>query len=153
MRNSFAVLGLGVLIWSAPAMAQSLDVKPGLWEITGAGMSGPNKVCYTAESLNASLAQVPMPPGIECKNEVTQHTAKVVVTHTVCTGIMAVDGETRVDVKSPEAMTMQSSMVMTMGGTKQPINTTANYAWLTSECGDVKPFDPTTLFSAKKPAP
>jgi len=127
------------------AYAQRLDVKPGLWEITLAGADTVTQVCYTADVLNGDLSQIPTAPGLQCKNELEQSTATLVVARTVCTGTMAIEGETRVEVVNPETMSMHSTSVMNFGGNKQTVETVANYKWLRTDCGEVKPFDPKRL--------
>jgi hypothetical protein len=147
-RRETSTIAVAVLLVcvGAPVSAQKLDVKPGLWEITMTEPKSVQRVCYTAEVLNANLSQMPMPPGISCKNDIVQATSKLVVTHTVCTGPMAIEGETRLATASAEAMSMESTSVMTMGGTKQTVKASAAYKWLGANCGDVKPFDPKKLF-------
>jgi hypothetical protein len=126
--------------------AWALDVKPGLWEIAIEGSAEPHHVCYTQEALNADFAKVPNPPGVECANEIKESGATRMVAHTSCTGNFAIEGDTTVQVLSPESMSMQSTSVMTFGGNQQAIDASAAYRWLRSDCGDVKPFDPNKIF-------
>jgi hypothetical protein len=139
---SIFVVTCAPFILFATPYAQALDVKPGLWEVTVAGTDSVTKVCYTADVLNSDMSQIPPTPGIQCKNEIEQSTGKLVVTRTVCTGTMSIDGETRVEVVDPEAMSMHSTSVMNLGGNKQTLDVVANYKWLRTDCGEVKPFDP-----------
>lgn len=136
-----AVSALLVLL-AASVSAQKIDVKPGLWEITSAEPKNVQQACYTAELLNGGISQFPSPPGMTCKNDVVQETPRVVVTRTVCTGSMAIEGETRMEIASREAMSMQSTSVMTIGGNKQTIKASATYRWISANCGNVKPLDP-----------
>jgi hypothetical protein len=128
---------LVTLFGAAPAWA--LDVKPGLWEITIEGFAEAQQACLTQELLDADISDMQMPEGVECKNEITEETAKLTITHTVCTGAFAIVGDTRIDVLSPESMTMQSTSVMNLGGGEQTISTSAQYQWLSDDCGDVAP--------------
>jgi hypothetical protein len=139
------LLAVLALASTPPLSAQKLEVKPGLWEVSMDQPKTVTQVCYTREVLNGGLSQFAMPPGMSCKSEVVQATSRLVVTRTVCTSPMAMDGETRMDIASPEAMTMQSTMVMTMGGSKQTVKSVASYKWLKADCGSVKPFDPKNL--------
>lgn len=146
MPVSFARTAVGLAIalaaTAAPAFAQKLAVKPGLWEVTMAEPRMVSQVCYTSDLLNGGASQFAMPPGMACKLDVVQSTPRLIVTRTVCTSPMAMEGETRMDIVSPEAMTMQSTAVMTMGGRTQTVKSSASYKWLKADCGNVKPFDP-----------
>ncbi len=127
---------------AVPALAQKLAVKPGLWEVSMAEPKMVTQVCYTSEVLNGGVSQFAMPPGMDCKMDVVQATARLIVTKMACTSPMVMEGETRMDIVSPEAMTMQSTAVMTMGGNRQTVKSSASYKWLKADCGAVKPFDP-----------
>ena len=140
--KSLFVLSLVLAAHAQPVSAQKLDVKPGLWEVSMAQPKSVTQVCYTADVLSGGITQFTAPPGLDCKSDVVQETPRVVVTRTVCTGAMSMEGETRMDIASREAMTMQSTAVMSMGGSKQTIKASATYKWLGADCGNVRPFDP-----------
>lgn len=131
---------------ASAAQAQKLDVKPGLWEAKMSPMQTTVQVCYTAELLNGGFAQIQNPPGAQCKNDIKQVSPKVMTAHTVCTGTMAIEADTRVEITSREAMVMTSKSVMTINGKKQNTEVTGNYKWLRADCGNVKPFDPKKPF-------
>jgi hypothetical protein len=57
----------------------------------------------------------------------------------VCTGNFTIEGDTRFDVQSPESKSMQSTSVINFGGGEQTVNASAQYKWLSSDCGDVAP--------------
>jgi hypothetical protein len=139
---------IGALLMSASAWA--LDVKAGLWQITLDGMPDVQKACFTREFLDTDykdLMAMKMPAGVECKSEVREQTPKVAVMHTACTGQFAFEGDTRMDVQSPEAMTMTATLVMTVAGQhKTDSKSGAQYKWLSSDCGDVKPVDLDNMF-------
>jgi hypothetical protein len=137
-----AAVVVSVLLTPAPAVA-ALDVKPGLWEMTIAGSGeGTNmKACLTRELLDADFSEIQMPEGVECINEIREETPKYTISHTVCTGAFAIEGDTRIDVLSSESMSMHSTSVMNFGGQPQSIETNIQYTWLSSDCGDVKPVD------------
>jgi hypothetical protein len=141
LHISFA---LAILI-SAPS-AWALDVKTGLWEITTEGAGNPQRACYTKELLNGAFSDVKMPAGIECRNEIKESSATRAVTHTVCTGTMNMEGDTRVEVQSPESMTMASTSTLSVAGQKQTMSASARYRWIQADCGDVKPIDPKNVF-------
>lgn len=141
---SWVLLSLATSAW-----AQKLDVKPGLWEITMAEPRSVMQACYTKEVLDSGFSKVPAPPGMACSNEVRQATSRLLVTHTACTGSMAIEGETRVEVSSPEAMSMQSTSVMDLGGRRQTVKAAATYRWLRADCGTVEPFDPAKALQAR----
>ena len=131
-------------VWLGPVSAWALDVKAGLWQITMDGIPEAQKVCYTRELLDTDLTDMSaldLPEGVTCKNEITEQNAKLMVTHTVCSGPFAIEGDTRIDVQSPESMLMTSTSVMKIAGQQQSVKTSARYSWLSSDCGDVKPFD------------
>lgn len=126
------------------ASAWALDVKAGLWQITMDGVPEALKVCYTRELLDTDLADLSaldLPKGVNCKNEIKEQNAKSTLTHTVCSGPFAIEGDNRIDVESPESMLMTSTAVMKVSGQQQTIETSARYRWLSSDCGDVQPFD------------
>jgi hypothetical protein len=134
---------LAALLGTAPVYA--LDVKPGLWEIS-MDTAEPSKACFTQEFLDTDISDMKMPEGVECTNEYKEKSSKLVIAHAVCTGTLgagtiAIEGETRLEVLSAESMTMQSNSVMNFGGQQQPVSTSAQYKWLSSDCGDVKPID------------
>jgi hypothetical protein len=137
-----AVLAIVVTLPAAPALAQKLAVKPGLWEVSMAEPKVVTQVCYTSEVLNGGASQFAMPPGMTCTFDVVQSTPRLIVTKSACTSPMAMQGETRMEVVSPESMTMQSTATMTMGGRTQTVKSSASYKWLKADCGSVKPFDP-----------
>ena len=138
-------IAVSTMLASAPVVA--LDVKAGLWEMTiaGPGQGASMKACLTREVLDADFSDLQMPEGVECVNEITEETPKYTISHTVCTGAFAIEGDTRVDVLSPESMSMHSTSVMNFGGNPQTIETKVQYQWLSSDCGDVKPVDLNTL--------
>ena len=133
---------LPCLLLAGAAQAQVLDVKPGLWEMTLEGAKAPVQVCYTAEMLRGGLSNVPVPQGMTCRTEVKMARARTVLTRTVCAGDMSLEGETRIDIASPEAMTMVSGSMLIVGGRKQTMQSTAHYRWLRADCGAVKPDAP-----------
>ena len=120
--------------------AWALDVKTGLWEITYDGADA-LKACMTRELLDADISNMKMPEGVKCTIEMKEKSPKSAVSHTKCTGTVAMEGDTHVEVLSPESMSMKSTAVMNFGGQKQSINASAQYKWLSSDCGDVKPMD------------
>lgn len=134
----------GVLL-TFGSTAAALDVKPGLWEITTEGAPA-QRVCYTAEVLESDLSSMQMPPGVECRNDIRESSGTRVVTHSVCTGTVNMEGDTVLEVQSPESMTMASTSVMTFGGQRQTIEASASYRFVAADCGDVRPFDPNTRF-------
>ena len=133
------VVLLAALLGTAPVYA--LDVKPGLWEISMDAAAEAFKACFTQEFLDTDISDMKMPEGVECTNEIKEKSSKLVISHSVCTGTFALEGDTRLDVLSPESMTMQSTSVMNIGGQQQTLSTRAQYKWLSSDCGDVKPID------------
>ena len=134
--------GLALAAWGAASSGwAALDVKTGLWEITTEGMDGVQRACITRELLEADLSQMPMPPGVKCKMDITASDPRFTTSHTVCTGTFAIEGDTRVDVLSREAMTMKSTSVMNVAGNKQELAVSARYRWLGSDCGDVRPMN------------
>jgi len=133
--------GIFLLALLATAPASALDVKAGLWEISLDGSEAVHKACMTRELLDADFSDLKMPTGVECTNDISQKTSKLLVTHTVCTGNFTIEGDTRLEVLSPEAMSLQSASVMSVGDQKREISTNANYKWLSDDCGDVKPID------------
>jgi hypothetical protein len=137
-------IAIVLAVWLGPASAWALDVKAGLWQITMDGIPEAQKVCYTRELLDSDfndMSALDLPDGVTCKNEIKEQTAKLTVTHTVCSGPFAIEGDTRIDVQSPESMLMTSTSVMKIAGQQQSIETSARYTWLSADCGDVKPFD------------
>jgi len=142
--NRFALAGCGGIILYTlltPASAFALDVKSGLWEISLEGADGVHKACMTREILDADISDLKMPTGVECTNDVKEKSAKLLVTHTSCSGNFIIEGDTRLEVLSTEAMSLQSTSVMSFGDQKKEVNTTAHYKWLSEDCGDVKPID------------
>jgi hypothetical protein len=131
--------GVVLVAWFGLAPAWALDVKPGLWEITIEGLPEVQKACLTRELLDADISNLQMPEGVECTNEITEETSNFTTTHTECTGSLSMTGDTRVDVLSPESMTMQSTSVMNFGGGEQTLESSAQYKWLSDDCGDVAP--------------
>lgn len=124
--------------------AWALDVKAGLWQISLEGMPEVQKACFTRELLDADLTDlsaVKMPEGVQCKNEIREQNPRFTVTHTVCTGPFSIEGDSRIDVQSPESMLLTSTSVMKIAGQQQTIKSSAQYKWLSSDCGDVKPID------------
>ena len=133
---------LALLMSSGAGQAQTLAVKPGLWEITLDGAPSPSPVCYTVEALKAGLSQVSVPPGLSCRNEIKMAGAKSMLTRTVCAGNVSLEGETRIDILSPESMNMVSGSMLIVDGRKQSRQSTGTYRWLRADCGKVKPQDP-----------
>ena len=82
-----------------------------------------------------------MPEGVKCTNEIKEQNPKFTVAHTVCTGAFAIEGDSRMDVLSQESMSMNSTSSINLGGQKRTIESSAQYKWLSSDCGDVKPVD------------
>lgn len=136
-----AAIVVSAVLASAPVAA--LDVKAGLWEMTiaGPGEGTSMKACLTREVLDADFSDLQMPEGVECVHEIREETPKYTISHTVCTGAFAIEGDTRVDVLSSESMSMHSTSVMNFGGNPQTIETKVQYQWLSSDCGDVKPVE------------
>jgi hypothetical protein len=133
--------GSVVLLLTGAAAAAPLDVKPGLWEITTAGLTEVQQACLTEELLEADLSNLKMPAGVECSNEIREASAQRVVSHTVCTGAFAIEGDTTVEVQSRESMSMSSTSILRFGPAEQTINASASYRWLGADCGDVAPVD------------
>lgn len=130
------------------AYSWSLDVKAGLWQISLEGMPEVQKACFTRELLDADLTDLSalkMPESVQCKNEVREQNPRFTVTHTVCTGPFSIEGDSRIDVHSPESMSLTSTSVMKFSGQEQTIKSNAQYKWLSSDCGDVKPVDLGTM--------
>jgi len=127
---------------SVDSRAQTPNVKPGLWQVTLPETNTVMQVCYTAAVLSGGLFDSQVPLGLKCRNEVKEQSARSIVTRTVCTGDVALEGETRVETPNSETMTMRATSVMNMGGSKQTVTTAASYKWLRADCGAVKPFDP-----------
>ena len=124
--------------------AWALDVKPGLWEIKVEGIADAQQACMTRELLDTDLADISnmkMPEGVKCTIEMKEKNSKLIVSHTKCTGTFAIEGDTHVEVLSPESMSMKSTSVMNFGGQTQSISSSAQYKWLSSDCGKVKPMD------------
>ena len=137
-----SVFALVASVCLSPAWA--LDVKAGLWEITLDGVADAQKACMTRELLDADLSDISnmkMPEGVKCTIEMKEKNSKSMVSHTECTGTFAIEGDTHMEVLSSESMSMKSTSVMNFGGHKQSINASAQYKWLSSDCGDVKPMD------------
>ena len=103
-------------------------------------------MCYTAEVLDRGFSQIQNPPGFQCKNEIKQSTPRLIVAHTACTGNMTIEGDTRLEITSSEAMMLVSDMVMGTGAKMQTVKATVSYKWLGADCGKVKPFDPQNPF-------
>lgn len=146
MRHHKPIRCIAVVLitWLGSATTWALDVQAGLWHITMDGIPEAQKVCYTRELLDTDLSDLSaleLPEGVTCKNEIKEKTEKTTVTHTVCSGPFAIEGETRIDVESPKSMQMTSTSVMKIAGQKQIVKTSARYTWLSSDCGEVKPFD------------
>lgn len=145
MNRVVSVCSVAIVVSTllAPATVVALDVKAGLWEMTiaGPGEGTSMKACLTREVLDADFSDLQMPEGVECVNEIREETPKYTISHTVCTGTFAIEGDTRVDVLSPESMSMHSTSVMNFGGQPQTIETNVQYQWLSSDCGEVKPVD------------
>ena len=135
----YAGFFLGALLGSAPAYA--LDVKPGLWEITTETIAEAIKACLTQENLDTDISDMKMPEGIECTNDFKEKSGKLIIMHFVCTGHFNIEGDSRLEVLSPESMTIQSTSVMKFGENERNVNTQANYKWLSNDCGDVKPIE------------
>ena len=89
----------------------------------------------------SDMSNMMMPEGVKCTVELKEKNSKMIVSHTKCTGTFAIEGDTKLEVLSPESMSMKSTSVMNIGGQKQSINSSVQYKWLSSECGDVKPMD------------
>jgi hypothetical protein len=124
--------------------AWALDVKAGLWEITIQGIPEVQKACLTRELLDVNLSdlsKLKMPEGVKCTNEIKEQNPKFTVAHTVCTGAFAIEGDSRMDVLSQESMAMKSTSSINLGGQKRTIESSAQYKWISSDCGDVKPVD------------
>jgi hypothetical protein len=130
---------------TALVVAQSvwaLDVKPGLWEIGTEGAATPLRVCYTAEFLNTYFSETPRQSSQKCQFQVKESSPTRFVIHTTCTGEPAVDTDQIFEVKSPESMTMESTSSLSPDGQQKPSRNRAQYRWLQTDCGDVKPIDP-----------
>jgi len=132
-------VSLFTVLVSVPAVA--LDVKSGLWEISLEGSEAVHKACMTREILDADISDLQLPTGVDCINETREKTSKLLVTHTSCTGDFTIEGDTRVEVISPEAIFMQSNSVMTIDDQQRQFSASAHYKWLSDDCGDVKPID------------
>ncbi len=145
LQFRFAFCSVFVLVGSfGLSSAWALDVKSGLWEIAVEGLADAQQACLTRELLDIDLSDMSnmkMPEGVKCTNEIKEKNSTLMVSHTVCTGTFAIEGDTRVEVLSPESMLMKSTSVMNFGGHKQSISSSAQYKWLSSDCGDVKPMD------------
>ena len=138
----YSVFALVASFFLSPAWA--LDVKTGLWEIKVEGIADAQQACMTRELLDTDLvdmSSMKMPEGVKCIVEMKEKNSKLIVSHTKCSGPFAIEGDTHVEVLSPESMSMKSTSVMNFGGQKQSINASAQYKWLSSDCGDVKPMD------------
>ena len=134
--HSMSVL---VAFWLAASPALALDVNPGLWEISMEGPANGQKACLTRELLDADFSDIQMPPGVECDYQVLEKTPEFVTSHTVCTGEFSIVADTRVDIHGPASMTMKATSTMTAAGQQNTFDTTINYKWLSSDCGDIKP--------------
>jgi hypothetical protein len=138
----YAAVVLAIGLGSASTWA--LDVKAGLWQISIEGMPEVQKACFTRELLDADLSDLSalkMPEGVQCKNEIREQNPRFTVTHTACSGPFGIEGDSRIDVQSPESMLLTSTSVMTIAGQQQTVRSNAQYKWLSSDCGEVKPID------------
>jgi hypothetical protein len=102
---------------------------------TAAG--APNQVCYTKEA----LARSPWADmQTDCKPVFSTQSASSWKWHTTCpkSGYEA-DGEA--NFLDHENYTVKSSSVSKLGGTVRNSITTITAKWVSSDCGDVKPFD------------
>jgi hypothetical protein len=146
MRHPAPILYITVVLitWLGSAYTWALDVKAGLWQISIEGIPEVQNACFTREQLDADLTDLsalPLPEGVSCKNEIREQNPGSTVTHTVCSGPFAVEGDSRIDVQSSESMSLTSTSVMRIAGQQHTVKSSAQYAWLSSDCGDVKPID------------
>ncbi len=142
MRNSprlYPMLAALLVASSAPAFAQKVNVKPGLWDARPEGAAAPVKVCFPKEVLGDARVFMAVFMGPTCTIEVKEATPKVVVTRTVCKSPLAVEDETRLETPNPDTMLRRSKGVITTGGKRQEVKDAADFKWVRADCGDVKP--------------
>lgn len=120
----------------AAVHAQTLDIKPGLWEITSSNHPGSVQSCYPEDKIKAGFSPIGrIDPKLECRHEWSQGTNKVIVTRSTCGGPYRMTGEARAEVNSPESITVTARQDVDMDGERASYQITTRYRWIGTDCG------------------
>jgi hypothetical protein len=138
-KRPASILAALLLAATAPALAQKVNVKPGLWDARPEGAANPVKVCFSREVLGDARVFMAAFMGPDCTIEVKEATPKLVVTRTVCKSPVAVEDVTRIETPDPGTMARRSRGIITSGGKRQEVTDAADFKWVRADCGDVKP--------------
>lgn len=154
MRNQFRICGvLGTttaallgIAGSGLAQTPTLDLKPGLWEVTSVGtMTGAPPIqpqvarnCVTENQLRRGL-NFDDRPNPSCQRTMVSTSSSLLVVHEECTGARHMVGDFRFTAIDRETMKGDIDVVMVNGADTTTMKRSLQGKWLSSDCGDVKP--------------
>lgn len=96
------------------------------------------KVCISKEQ--AENLEIPQGQNQNCTHEVVNRTANSVKVKFDCKGVRDTSGEGEFTLTSPTAYNGKSIVHTTVDGKDDRMDMTQKGKWLSSECGDIKPF-------------
>lgn len=129
-----------VTLSASSAFAQSLDIKPGLWEIESSNYPDRARTCYSAEKIKSGFSPIGrLDPKLDCQHTWSPGANKSIVTRSTCAGAYKMTGEATAVVNGPESITVTARQDFDMDGERHSQSVTTRYRWVAAECGGATP--------------
>ena len=122
MRPRLSALLIAAAAGAAvPAAAQSLDIRPGLWEFTMSAAKGmTQKICFTPAMVKDLKGVAAKPdPSSDCKTSNEKVTGTTRTFHVACTKPTKYDADIGLTVHGPDHFSMTQDYVTEHGGKSQ----------------------------------
>jgi len=106
---------------AAPAGAQALDIRPGLWEFTMSAAKGMSqKICFTPAMVKDLKGVASKPdPSSDCKTSNEKVSGTTRTFHVACTKPAKYDADVGLTVHGPDHFSMTQDFVTDQGGKSQ----------------------------------
>lgn len=122
MRPRLSALLIAAAVGAAvPAAAQSLDIRPGLWEFTMSAAKGMSqKICFTPAMVKDLKGVASKPdPSSDCKTSNEKVAGTTRTFHVACTKPTKYDADIGLTVHGPDHFSMTQDYVTEHGGKSQ----------------------------------
>ena len=122
MRSRHSALLIAAIAGAAvPAAAQSLDIRPGLWEFTMSAAQGMSqKICFTPAMVKDLKGVASKPdPTSDCKTSNEKVSGTTRTFHVACTKPAKYDADVGLTVHGPDHFSMTQDYVTDHGGQAQ----------------------------------
>jgi hypothetical protein len=120
-RLSALLIAAAAVGAAVPAAAQSLDIRPGLWEFTMSAAKGMSqKICFTPAMVKDLKGVAAKPdPSSDCKTSNEKVTGTTRTFHVACTKPTKYDADIGLTVHGPDHFSMTQDYVAEHGGKSQ----------------------------------